>query len=131
MSYLCIGTLFSKFEIFFAMFFDFIPKATEASFHTVLKSYPIFPAENNVALLISSFMLLNYALKNKNAVVRFPGENHLTELQTKHKFHTWRKYFASGSYFCVPYILAQREDLLAERRARSMNNGKCEPSFFC
>ena len=38
MSYLSIGTLFSQIEVFFAMFFDFIHKATEASFHTVLVS---------------------------------------------------------------------------------------------
>ena len=36
MSYLLIGILFSKIEIVFAIFFDFIPETTEASFQNVL-----------------------------------------------------------------------------------------------
>ena len=35
MSYLLIGILFSEIEMVFAIFFDFIPETTEASFHTV------------------------------------------------------------------------------------------------
>ena len=55
MLYLRIGTLFSSIELFFTMFFDFMPRATEASFHTVDDLDFLFPFV--AALVIIPFLL--------------------------------------------------------------------------